>query len=192
VRTTFFIATVLIFSSSQAIAQSWFKGSVTLADKQVLTGDVSIDTRYDLILIKNKDLVDVYPAHRVYAARLYDSKKDINRRYVSIRDKSNPRVFELYEIVTSGEISVLRREVSRYSTTIDHEALGFEYYVLFENELINLNDFNPRVYSKLKDSDALLTTFVKQHRLNPNTGASAVRIIQFCNRQSASAEVVRK
>jgi hypothetical protein len=174
------------------MAQSWFQGSVTLADKQVLTGDLSIDTRYDLILIKNKDIVDVYPAHRVYAARIYDSKSDINRRYVSIKDQWNPRVFELYEIVTSGEISVLRREVSRYSTTIEHEALGYAYYVLFENELIDLNDFNHRVYSKLKESDALLTSFVKQHRLNPNNGASAVRIIQFCNKRSGSAQVVRK
>jgi hypothetical protein len=126
VKATFFIATVFIFLFNHAIAQSWFQGSVTLADKQVLTGDLSIDTRYDLVLIKDKDVLDVYPAHRVYAARVYDSTKDINRRYVSIKDQMNPRVVELYEIVTSGEISVLRREVSRYSTTVEHEVLGFE------------------------------------------------------------------
>jgi hypothetical protein len=192
VKATFFIITVSLFSFSYTTAQSWFQGSVTLTDKLVLTGDVSVDTRYDLVLIKNKDIVDVYPAHRVYAARLYDSKKDINRRYVSIRDQLNPRVFELYEIVTGGEISVLRREVSGHSATIEHEALGFDYYVLFENELIDLSDFNPRVYSKLKEADALLATFVKEHRLNPNISASAVRIIQFFNKRSALSEVVRK
>jgi hypothetical protein len=192
VRSTFFIGCFLLFSCGDAIAQSWFEGSVTLADKQVLTGDLSIDTRYNLILIRNKDLVDVYPAHRVHAARVYDTKNDINRRYVSIKDQSNPRVFGLYEIVTGGEISVLRREVSRCSTTIEHEALGFDYYVLFENELIDLTDFNPRVYSKLKKTDEMLTTFVREHRLNPNISASAVRIIQFCNKQSALSEVVRK
>ena len=172
-------------------AQKWFKGSVTLADKQVLTGDISVDTQYDLVLYKNGNLVDVYPAHRVYATRIYDSTKHINRRYVSIKDQINPRHVELFEIVTSGEISVLRREVTRYSTTTEHEALGFEYFVLFEDELIGLKEFNPKVYSKLKGND-VTQSFVRRNKLNPNIDANAVRIIQYHNKMVASAEVVKR
>lgn len=190
IRTT--INVILICAAFRGYAQTWFQGSVTLADKQVLVGDISIDTQYDLILVRNQELVDVYPAHRVSSARIYDSDHDFNRRYVSLQDQFNPRIFELYEIVTSGEISVLRREVSRYSTTIEHEALGFEYFILFENELIDLKQFNPKVYPKLKESEVAVASFVKQHRLNPNNEASAVQIIQYYNKQSAAAEVVRK
>jgi hypothetical protein len=192
VKILFIIITLVIFPVSNATAQTWFEGSITLADKQVLTGDISIDTRYDLILIKNNGVVDVYPAHRVYAARVYDANKKINRRYISMKHPFNARLSLLFEIVISGEIFVLRRELTRYSTTIEHEALGFDYYVLYENELIELESFNPRVYPKLKPSEDALASFIKNNRLNPNDEAAAVQIIQYYNKQVASAEVVRK
>jgi hypothetical protein len=191
-RTLFLLGAGVIFSFTQINGQSWSKGSVTLANKHVLTGDISVDTQYDLILVRSGDLVDVFPAHRINSSRLYDSKKDINRRYISLKDPINPRMSKLFEIVISGEIFVLRREVSQFSTTIEHEALGFEYYVLFENELIALKQFNPKVYPKLKESEVAVASFIKQHQLSPNNEANAVQIIQYYNKQVVSAEVVKK
>jgi hypothetical protein len=182
----------LVLSFTQGNAQSWCKGSVTLANKEVLTGDISVDTQYDLILVRRGEITDVFPAHWIYSSRIYDSKKDINRRYVSLKDPINPRLSKLFEIVISGEIFVLRREVSQFSATVAHDALGFEYYVLFEDELIDLKQFNPKIFPKLKESEIAVASFIKQHHLNPNNEANAVQIIQYYNKHMASAEVVRK
>lgn len=191
-RALYIICVIVAIAAGEAAAQSYFRGSVTLNNKQVLTGEISIDTQYDLVLVRNDGLVDVYPAHRVYASRIYDADKNINRRYVSMKHPINPRLSQLFEIVISGEVLVLRREVTRYSTTVEHEALGYNYYLLFENELIELKSFNPKVYPKLKASEEALAAFIKNNQLNPNNEAAAVQIIQYYNKQVASVEVVRK
>lgn len=186
------ICSIVTLLAGNVNSQSWFKGSVTLSNKQVLTGDISVDTQYDLILVRRDNAVDVFPAYRIYSSRMYDSKKDINRRYVSLKDPVNPRMSKLFEIVISGEVFVLRREVTRFSTTPEHDALGYEYFVLFENELIDLKQFNPKVYPKLKESEVAIASFIRQQRLNPNNAANAVQIIQYYNKKVTTAEVTRK
>lgn len=184
----YYICALLITIDSHAAA-SWFPGSVVLNDKQVLVGEISVESRYDIVLFRYQDKVDVYPAYKIESVRLYDADFHVNRKFISIRNPSSVfKSYQLYEIVVAGEISLLRKEEPDVIVAKeDHEALGYRYLIRYKGELSSLKKFRSRIFPKIRHIPGVeMASFIKTNKLNPNNESSAVLIIQYYNKMIGS------
>jgi hypothetical protein len=178
---------VLLSLAAQASIPQWLKGSLVLHTREVLTGEVSIEARHDVVLLRQHGHVDVYPAHKISAVYYYDTTVNINRKFVSLASTSSYRpVFRLYEVVLAGEVNLLRHERLAAPNFNHHEIQGFQYLIRFQDDVIALRKFRNRIYPKLlRAQPASIAQFVKANHLNPSEPAAAIRIIQYYNTLSA-------
>jgi hypothetical protein len=168
---------------------AWHQGSIVLSSDSVLTGKLSVEEKYDIVLFSCEGRVDVYPAHKVRSVFFYDTEENINRKFISIQQKQLQRsFFRLYEIVILGEISLLRRSIFEdKGSNADHDGNGFQYLVRYQNKLTSLKQFRSKIYPDIKISAINdFEQYVRRNRLNPNIAASAIRIIQYYNHQFAA------
>ncbi len=174
-----FVVTNTVISRAQV---HWSQGVIVLKDEQVIVGEVQLHS--DVLLLKNHEATIVYPAHQVSSFRYYDAQANINRHYLSLSD---PRfvfpVLRYFEVVTCGEIAVVRRDNYPLLNGGKDET-DYVYFSLKEQELVSLKKFKTRMYEELLDRyPLLLKEYIVSQRLNPNRMGDAIRIIRFYNQQ---------
>jgi hypothetical protein len=171
----------------------WLQGSLVLGTREVLTGEVAVEARHNVVLFRQSGHVDVYPAHKISAVYYYDPTANVNRKFISIPSASGHfPVFHLYEVVLAGPVDLLRQERQAATAgSVNHEAHGFEYVVRFHDHFIALRKFRSRIYPRLmRDKPEHIAQFVKANGLNPNEPAAAIQIIQYYNRLVNGRDVV--
>ncbi|HEX5171809.1 MAG TPA: hypothetical protein VFW11_21670 [Cyclobacteriaceae bacterium] len=170
---------------------TWYEGAVVLADQQVLTGQVAVHPRQNIIMFRSGDQQTVYPAHKIQNVFYYDEQFNINRKFVSIANRDHGYAkYELYEIVLRGEVSVLRKERIHLDL---NDQLDFNYFVMYQDEVLPIKQFNKRVYPHLIDCDSFtFSRFIEREHLNPNSLRDAISMIKYYNRMvSHSSSLAR-
>jgi hypothetical protein len=175
---------LLLLNFQLLLAQKleWFEGSVVLPNNEVRVGVICLEAAHDLILFQQGESRTVYPAHELKSLYFYDKPADINRRYMSLRTEDGALVrHQLYEIVVSGDVSVLRRKKFDAFTT-DTGADDYAYFALYDYELTPLNKFNRKIFPRLRSrSNEQLEKFISTNRLTTNQLANSIRIIEYYN-----------
>ncbi|HEX5112858.1 MAG TPA: hypothetical protein VFV79_08430 [Saprospiraceae bacterium] len=170
---------------------TWYEGVVVLADQHVLTGQVAVHPRQNIIIFRSGDQQTVYPAHKIQNVFYYDEQFNINRKFVSIANRDHGYAkYELYEIVLRGEVSVLRKERIHLDL---NDQLDFSYFVLYQDEVLPIKQFNKKVYPHLMDYDSFtFSRFIEREHLNPNSLRDAISMIKYYNRMvSHSSSLAR-
>ena len=189
----FFCLLFINFQNLTAQSPSWFEGSVVLATCEVLVGKISIQDNHDLILFQKGETVTVYPAHRIRSLYFYDMANNLNRRYLSLRENDGVRSsYHLFEMVVMGKVDVLRRK--KASAFYQHtEALDFNYFIRYNNELLALRKFKRKIYPQLRsEPGSRLENFVASSRLRPDLPPNAIRIIEYYNGMVKSDEPIAR
>ena len=109
-RTILVILLVLVASISlRANDVVWHKGSVVLASREVVVGELARQG-LDFLLFRNQSgSITSYPAYKVASFRYYDEKENINRAFIAVAGFSAlGKTYRYYERVVYGKISVLR------------------------------------------------------------------------------------
>jgi len=159
----------------------WHQGSVVLKTNEVLVGEISFEPQYDLILHRSNGRVDVYPAHKIQSFYLYDEYANINRKFISLKQSGLFNRYQVYEIVLRGEVYVYRKQKS-WTGNYPSDADGFDYFIFYRDQLMNLHKFRSKVYPYLLESaGSQLSFFVDKNKLNPNWSTNAITIIHFYN-----------
>lgn len=157
-------------------------GSVVLLEQEVVLGRISVYPEHDLVVLKNNTGTTVLPAYKIESVHYYDSTANLNRRYISCVDPESPYAhYKLFEIVTMGKIPVVRRSMP-WSGKSD-KAESFNYFLLYQGAIIELQKFKRLVYPELINKSKELEAFVKQERLDPAQSGNAIRIIKHYNLQ---------
>ena len=159
----------LLFLNFQILsAQSlvWFEGSVVLSTCEVLVGKISLKDDHDLILFEQGETRTVYPAHKIRSLYFYDRGSNINRRYLSLKEDDGVRSsYQLYEIVVTGKVDVLRRKKSAAFSEHPSE-LDFNYFIRYNDEIIALRKFKKKVFPHLRSQpDTRLENFITANKL---------------------------
>jgi hypothetical protein len=160
--------------------EKWYRGSVVLNNQQVLVGDISIFPTHHVIMLRTEKGITVLPAGKIESFFFHDDAANMNRKFIS-RTDSGPAFsqHQLYEVVLSGTIPVLRKQVIMSRGT-DHKH-DFDYFLLYENEMIELRKFKRLVYPQIKEQSKELLTFVKKGKLDPAQPGNAIKIIRHYN-----------
>jgi hypothetical protein len=158
----------------------WYTGAIVLQTQQVLTGIIAVEPTHGIVLHKNGDQVNIYPAHRVQSLQFFDAKANINRKYISIQ-RGAWRRYHLYEIVLKGSVHVVRRQKQNI-TSVYSDADSFIYYIYAGAQLVELREFRKQVYPELQQQGGVqFSMFVLEQNLNPNDAAHAIRMVQYYN-----------
>lgn len=180
---TRYLFLLLITVSTNLLASPspiWYDGVVVLNDQQILTGQVAIHNRQNLILFKVGEKVTVYPAHKIQNVFYYDQNADINRKFVSIANHNRGFAeYQLFEIVLRGPVTVLRKGKLHLNAE-DHE--DFNYFTLYRDEVLPIKQFRKKIYPHLSDCDPFkFSAYEAKERLNPNSTKDAISLIKFYN-----------
>lgn len=157
----------------------WFQGSIVMSNtREVLTGEIAIEEKFDLILFKQQGQVEVLKAHRLESVFFYDSLLQMNRTFISIKEEGSSVVnLGLYEVVVKGEVKLIRH-LRDYATSSTSLIDDYVYYILNREQLVLLQFFNEQVYADLViRGGEQLKQYEKINRLNPYHAADAVKLI---------------
>jgi hypothetical protein len=182
----FFLFLIAASSSVQAFdSPEWYRGSIVLSNEEVITGEVAIHAKQDVVLFRNEGMLTVYPAHKIQKVFFYDQRADINRKFVSlVSDGYGYHQFKIYEIVLYGEVTVLRKEkkFSDWDSPKD-----FNYFILQNQKIVPIKYFKRKIFPSLiaKDQFAVVS-FVNDEKLNPNSLADIIQIIAYYNKAEAT------
>lgn len=158
----------------------WHTGAIVLQTQEVLTGIIAVDPEHGIVLHRSGEQVNIYPAHRVQSLQFFDTKTNINRKYISLTQGVWQR-YHLYEVVVRGSVHVLRREKQNVASVYS-DADSFVYYIYTGSELVQLRAFRKQVYPTLvQEGGVQFSMFVLEQNLNPNDAAHAIRMIQYYN-----------
>jgi hypothetical protein len=172
-----------------AYDREWYTGAIVLQTQEVLTGAIGIEPEHGIVLHKQGDQVYIYPAHRVQSLHFFDSKANINRKYISLQHGTWRRC-HLYEVVVKGSVTIVRRE-KRNISPVYSDADSFIYYIYTEGELVQLRSFRKQIYPALLQAGGVqFSMFVLEQHLNPNDDAHAIRMVQYYNALVLSDETL--
>jgi hypothetical protein len=192
VKKLFFLLLVL---TTQLAARDlvWHDGSVVLASRKVLTGKITIESAFDLVLLRTGDSCMVLPAHKVLSLYFYDADENINRKFVSLKENDEARAPQhFYEVVLYGKVNVVRRLPFIKARSKEADAQDYVYFVQWENELIKLDRFKKDIYpAMLSSSGKMLGEFVSANRLDPADAAQAIRIIEYYDHTIVAGALAR-
>jgi hypothetical protein len=167
----------------------WHSGAVVLQSKKVVTGEVAVQLACNVILLREGAQVSVYPAHKILSAYYYDPEENINRKFISINKTNVVAATQLFEIVLSGNIQVLRKSINDDSTSEIVDAAQYKYFLYHDKEILAIRKFRTKFYAELARNSAL-AKFVHVNRLNPNSTADVLRIVDFYNKEFSNTNMM--
>ncbi|SHH37944.1 hypothetical protein SAMN04488109_3936 [Chryseolinea serpens] len=186
---------LLLVLTTQITAREleWHDGSVVLASRKVLTGKITIESAFDLVLLRAGDSCLVLPAHKVLSLYFYDADENINRKFVSLKENEDTRAPQhFYEVVLYGKVNVVRRLPLTRPRRRGADAQDYVYFVQWENALTKLDHFKKDIYpTLLSSSGKMLGEFVSANRLDPADAAQAIRIIEYYDHTIVAGALAR-
>src|SRR6186713_1997451 len=90
-KSIFFGLLFVNFQMLYAQHEVWFEGSLVLSTCEVLVGEILPPAGYDVVLFEKDNSRMVYPAHKIRSLYFYDRDKNINRKFISVKDDDGVR-----------------------------------------------------------------------------------------------------
>ncbi len=168
---------VLAFFGAFAQEDKWYPGAVVGADNEVIVGSLLFQHEHDLVVVRSLLGTDVLPSWQIISFRYYDSAANLNRRFISLRDKEISERARLYEVVVAGNVLVVRREKYHSGGEVPDRD-GFCYYFVRGGRIVSLMRFRTELYPEIR---SILARPEREMRLNPNRPDHAIRYIQLYN-----------
>lgn len=174
------------FQETFSESLNWYEGCLVMRNDEVLTGEISVNQDYNLVLFKSGDQLSVFPASKIQTLHYYDAKANINRKFTSIQQRVNAfTAYTLYEVVLIGEVSVFRRLTSSLADR-DDQKNSYHYFVRLGNEPVGLHQFRSKIYPYLEKTCISLKKHIREKRWNPSNHAHAILIIDYYNQEVRS------
>lgn len=181
-------------SMSSPINQGfWCPGSVTLENRQVVTGEVSYDLKFNAVQVRHDGVVRTYTAEKIAHFDLFDQVKHRNRHYVAIDHpvEEGYRRKTFFEVLTDGKMTILRKTkyVRRPRVTEDFRAphiylnavCKHTYYVFNDGEFFEIDDFKEQVLPLMSRHEDLVKDYIEQCRLKLRKVHEQMRVVHLYN-----------
>ncbi len=167
--------------------ETWVNGVIVTTNNHVMTGQILYNPSFDLVVFRDHSSRTVVMASDVRSLRYFDASSNINRRFITVRRSDLAKSAKIFEVVLSGEVTVLRHAKSGCGPS-PSDRDGYNYFFARNNIVVPLKKFRSRFYEEVK---GLLREEAMKLRLNPNDEADAIRLIEIYNARQFSASLAR-
>lgn len=144
-------------------------------EEEVIQGEFLVNFKQNVIIYDAENKRRFFLPSKIKSFRYFDEEANINRKFITIQEN---RKYEFYEIVSEGEIVVVRKKMPIYKILPEkryiydrynypEEAQNYRYFILNDcNELMEFSQFQRKILPKLdKEWNKQLTAFCKQENL---------------------------
>ena len=204
------IVVSLLLSTVQGFSASidhgfWCRGSVTLENQQVVTGEVSYDLKFNAVQVRRNGVVHTYTAENVAHFNLFDQIKHRERSYVAI-DHQLDEGYErktFFDVLTDGDLTILRRTkyLRRPRVTEDFRAphiylnavCKHTYYAFSNGEFFEIEDFKEQVLPLMNRHEEVVSDYIDHCKLKLRKVHEQMRVVhlynQLCSQQANKGAV---
>ena len=183
----------------------WCPGEVTLANQQVIEGEISYDLRFNAVQVRSNGVVYTYTAEKIVHFQLFDQIKHRERHYVAIDhqlDEGYQRK-TFFEVLTDGDLTILRKTkyLRKPRVTEDFRAphvylnavCKHTYYAFSEGEFFEINSFKEQILPRMSRHEDSVNDYIKQCGLKLRKIHEQMRVVhlynQLCGQQANKGAV---
>jgi hypothetical protein len=171
----------------------WHKGAIVLSSHDVVTGEVSYNSTYDIVLQRSEGRVQTFTAAQVNYFHIINKQTGQLRRFVTLPHQSSLNfLYErsyFFEILLSGEVTFLRKsnknrgflqQAQRSKLNLDN--LCYDYYMLHNENLISIKNFEKDALPLLAHEDSKsIHDYIEARNIRKFTPRNQLVVIYFYN-----------
>lgn len=190
---------ITVQASGPITHTDWHSGIIILNDQSIISGDISYDYKYDLIMYRNEGKTQTFTSRQISSFSYYDAQKNILHKFITLVYTSRP-YFEqraFFEVILNGDISYLRKH-NRFPTYDATEkqllhlttnrgknphVVCYDYFVYINQNLIKASQFNKKVLPLMLKKDQSLNNYIKKENLRTYDTGDQITLIRYFNAQ---------
>lgn len=194
----FSLSFFFIFKAQASINFStleWYKGAIVLSSHDVVTGDVSYNPTYDVVLHRSEGKMQTFTASQVNYFHIINKHTGQMRRFVALPHQSSLNfLYErnyFFEILLSGEVTFLRKtnknrgfihhaQKSAKLSRLNLDNLCYNYYMLHNEALVRVKNFEKDALPLLTHADGI-HEYIEARNIKKFTPRNQLVVIHFYN-----------
>ena len=174
----------------------WHKGAIVLSSHDVVTGEVSYDPTYDVVLQRSEGRVQTFTAAQVNYFHIMNKQTGQLRRFVALPHQSGLNFLYkrnyFFEVLLSGEVTFLRKS-SKNKSFLQHvqrsklsklnlDNLCYDYFMLHDENLISIKNFEEDALPLLTHEDSKgIHDYIEARNIRKFTPRNQLMVIHFYN-----------
>ncbi len=174
---------------------SWYEGTVIFKNDRQMVGEIHIDMDLGLLLIKDPGGIKSFPAFKVKYMEYFDEVLGRSRSFITVPNRALRfhRSANIFELVITGELKVLRKEIETYDGFKRNKSVrmpefgksGEEQFTYFLYDGNTLTKFNwltkKRIATLVQKYSSEVADYVKQYKMNLKDTISRIKVIAYYN-----------
>ena len=171
----------------------WHKGAIVLSSHDVVTGEVSYNSTYDVVLHRSEGRMQTFTASQVNYFHIINQHTGCIRRFVALPHQSGlnfhyERNF-FFEILLSGEVTFLRKTfknrglleyVQRKKVNLDN--ICYDYFMMYDANLVRIKNFEKDALPLLAHEDSKgIHEYIETKNIKKFTPHNQLVVILFYN-----------
>ena len=178
--------------SFQSYNDSWYLGKVKLKDSITLSGRISYQLKYNVLMYKNDGKINTYTANLVDYFEVQDKDfKNVKRYYsIPVKIRENKEIQQFFEVVIRGEMSLLKREEQvrkRMGKRTVVTIVDRFYYMDSSGFVQNLVPTKKNILRLMDTHAREVSEFMEDLDLNPSKSAHLKQLFIFYNSLNQSS-----
>jgi hypothetical protein len=156
-------------------------------------GDVTIQPALDVVLFRAGDCSSFYHVKDVDYVTYHDTEANLGRKFVALKFSHKGLLIpQLFEVVVSGKLSVVRKPASTYVPAVD-DVRAFDYFIVKEGNVVEITEFRKKIFPLIAAScsRACLKVFMREKQIDPGRNDDALRLIEYYNNGSIAHASVK-
>ena len=175
----------------------WYEGVVVMQDDEVINGDIQINQRFNVVLLRDGDEHQSIPADKIHKVTIHDEEMKTLRTFISVID-NNKYIAQskFYELIVSGQISYISRIKEFQSSSLenfgkflnknvnvsDQYVGNHDFYYFDGKNVISDDKFRKKVLPAFKKYfNQEIVQFIKAEQLNLNNAYDQLAIMKYFN-----------
>ena len=183
---------LLVYAKDKA--DIWHHGMINLKTNEILSGDIYYHYEDDMVIYKSGKILKTYSAYQVESFSFYDKKIKKERQFKAYDLNNKGSNFEFFEVVTSGNLKLLRKEkpmlipsgdyyyfFANQNETGNHKT-HFVYYLLKDDDLMKVKNFKKQLFNLTeKLYQDMIKDYIQDENLKLDQVNSQVKLLTYYN-----------
>ncbi|MDN5216056.1 hypothetical protein QQ020_28515 [Fulvivirgaceae bacterium BMA12] len=186
-----FVVVVMVYSCLTVSATNlpkhrWLPGKIQLKNGHTLSGQISYHLKHNILMYKAGSKIKTFTPRLVDYFEVHNNDLTCIKRYhaISVRVYENKMVSQFFQIVTSGGVSLLKREATvrrRVGKKTVVKKID-QFYYLDESQFVKSLVPSKKNLLKLMSAHAdKVNAFIEKQNLKPNKAAHLTQLFIFYN-----------